>query len=75
MGEVILTASEQIDGFLRVVIARWRGEYVTWILNEQTDSYNHGNYFTNLDDAIEDYIRRRKGYGVETDYWYTTVPS
>lgn len=46
------------DEYLKVVLAKYYGEYVTWVYNESINDYNTGHYFTIFDDALRDFINR-----------------
>jgi hypothetical protein len=60
-GVVVIDAAESVRGIV-VVLAMWKGEFVTWEWNEE-DGYGYaGNYFVSIVDAAKDYERRLKEY-------------
>lgn len=73
MSRNILLESKYIhpeDDYLKVVMAEYKGQYVTWIFNASTDSYGtghyHGAYWLK---AFDDYIER-----VNSDRTFNNLP-
>ena len=46
------------DWYLHNVLAKFNGQWVTWVFNEIDNSCHHGHYFHKAIDAIEDYTSR-----------------
>jgi len=51
---------------LEVVLAEWRGEFVTWVFNKTDNGYHHGHYFQEYTDALLDFDSR----GLVTHYFH-----
>ena len=46
------------DHYLRVILAKWRGEWVTWMVNTNDPCAFQGHYFKTLKNAMTDYHNR-----------------
>lgn len=47
------------DNYLEIVLAAWGTcEWVTWLYNKSMGGYNEGHYFTDYQEALEDYYKR-----------------
>ena len=44
-----------------VVLAKWRGEFVTWVVNSKGDAF-WGNYHRGLASAVTDFEERASKY-------------
>ncbi|MDT8718256.1 hypothetical protein IAI10_16435 [Clostridium sp. 19966] len=54
-----------LDNGLKIILARWirkelnnKKQYVTWLLNPQTNKTYNGNYYSSLKTANNDYLKR-----------------
>lgn len=50
----------RLNSYLSVVLAKYRGQYVTWIYNHEDGGYHHGHYFKadEYDKAYADFLTR-----------------
>lgn len=55
---VILEEKPSTASYLKVVLAKWGSEYVTWIYNESFNGFSNGHYYTDLLSAVNDYSAR-----------------
>lgn len=55
---IILEEKPSTASYLKVVLAKWGNEYVTWIYNETFNGYNCGHYYRNIADAVVDFQER-----------------
>lgn len=58
--EKIVLARKPVEGcnYLNIVLCKWGNEFVTWMENTELGGYNHGHYYTDLLEAVEDYKAR-----------------
>lgn len=46
------------EGTFPVVLAKWKGEFVTWFVNPSDRAVYSGHYFTDILDAAKDFSTR-----------------
>jgi hypothetical protein len=65
----IMMASKLIGNTDRVILAKYKGEWVTWIYDQETEACYYGEHYgiDQLDAALGSYLERCEEYGVTSD--------